>query len=217
MAFTHTQRNSIAEDSEFGGLIADALQLDPTTPVRYTDPSQIPVDVQAIIAAHPEVARDPNGNIYGISTYVNGEIINPFVTRDFANGASSTGTSIQDKFLGDVFVEISPIQGLTITSRLGIDNAWQNVHWWNPVYYYDDLRYNEAPSVNENIDYWNTWQWENFASYTKKIGDHDFSVMAGMSSQQSIHRTTGLFASPMAVNQESYSEFNYVTSQILIM
>jgi TonB-linked SusC/RagA family outer membrane protein len=213
MAFTHTMRKGISEDSEFGGLIADALQLDPTTPVRYTDPSQIPVDVQAVITAHPEVARDPNGNIYGISTYVNGEIINPLVTRDYANGQNSTGRTIQDKILGDVYVEISPVADLKFTSRLGIDNAWQNLHWWNPVYYYNDLRYNAAPSDNENDDYWNTWQWENFASFAKKIGDHDFSLMAGMSSQESRHRTTGLFASPIAVNQESYSEFDYVTSQ----
>ncbi len=211
MAFTHTLRKGVSEDNEYGGLIADALQLDPTTPVRYTDPSQIPADVQTIIAAHPNVARDPNGNIYGISTYVNGEIINPFVTRDFAS-AQGPGT-IQDKILGDVYVEISPVTGLTFTSRLGIDNAWQNYHAWNQVYYYNDLRYNDAASVNENIDYWNTWQWENFASYTKKIGDHDFTVMAGMSSEDYRHRATGLFASPMAVDQENYSEFNYVSSQ----
>jgi TonB-linked outer membrane protein, SusC/RagA family/TonB-dependent outer membrane receptor, SusC/RagA subfamily, signature region len=212
MAFTHSLRKGVAEDNEYGGVIGSALQLDPTTPVRYTDPSQIPADVQAIITAHPTVARDANGNIYGISTYANGEINNPFVIMEYGGGANGPGV-IQDKILGDVFAEISPIKGLTFTSRLGIDLAYQINHRWNKIYYYNDLRYNDAASVNENIDNWYTWQWDNFATYTKKIGDHDFTVMAGMSSQEYKHRATGLYASPMAVGQENYSEFDYVTSE----
>jgi TonB-dependent starch-binding outer membrane protein SusC len=212
MAFTHSLRKGVAEDNEYGGVIGSALQLDPTTPVRYTDPSQIPADVQAIITAHPTVARDPDGNIYGISTYANGEINNPFVIMEYGGGANGPGV-IQDKILGDVFAEISPIKGFTFTSRLGIDLAYQINHRWNKIYYYNDLRYNDAASVNENIDAWYTWQWDNFATYTKKIGDHDFTVMAGMSSQEYKHRATGLYASPMAVGQENYSEFDYVSSQ----
>lgn len=212
MAFTHSLRKGVAEDNEYGGVIGSALQLDPTTPVRYTDPSQIPADVQAIITAHPTVARDADGNIYGISTYANGEINNPFVIMEYGGGANGPGV-IQDKILGDVFAEISPVKGLTFTSRLGIDLAYQINHRWNKIYYYNDLRYNDAASVNENIDAWYTWQWDNFATYTKKIGDHDFTVMAGMSSQEYKHRATGLYASPMAVGQENYSEFDYVTSE----
>ncbi len=212
MAFTHSLRKGVAEDNEYGGVIGSALQLDPTTPKIYTDASQIPADVQAIITAHPTVARDANGNIYGISTYANGEINNPFVIMEYGGGANGPGV-IQDKILGDVFVEISPIKNLTFTSRLGIDIAWQNNHRWNKIYYYNDLRYNNAAAVNENIDYWNTWQWENFATYTKKIGDHDITVLAGMSSQDYKHRATGLYASPMAVGQENYSEFDYVSSE----
>ena len=58
-----------------------------------------------------------------------------------------------------------------------------------------------------------TWQWENFASYARKFGDHSISIMAGMSSQDYKHRATGLYASPMAIGQENYSEFDYVTSE----
>jgi TonB-linked SusC/RagA family outer membrane protein len=213
MAFTHSLRKGVSEDSEYGGVIGSALQLDPTTPVRYTDPSQIPVNVQTIINAKADtISRDPNGNIYGISTYADGEINNPFVIMEYGGGANGPGV-IQDKILGDVFAEISPVKGLTFTSRLGIDLAYQINHRWNKIYYYNSIRYNNAASVNENIDAWYTWQWDNFATYTKKIGDHDFTVMAGMSSQDYRHRSTGLYASPMAVGQENYSEFDYVTSE----
>jgi TonB-linked SusC/RagA family outer membrane protein len=212
MAFTHSLRKGVSEDNEYGGVIGSALQLDPTTPLKYTDASQIPADVQAVIAAHPTVARDPDGNIYGISTYANGEINNPFVIMEYGGGANGPGV-IQDKILGDVFVEISPIKGLTFTSRLGIDLAWQNNHRWNKIYYYNDLRYNDAAAVNEDIDNWYTWQWENFATYAKEIGDHDITVMAGMSSQDYKHRATSLYGSPMAVGQENYSEFDYITSE----
>lgn len=212
MAFTHSVRKGVSEDNEFGGVIGSALQLDPTTPVIYPDTSQIPANVKTIIKDHPTVARDPDGNIYGISTYVTGEINNPFVIMEYGGGANGPGVK-QDKILGNVFAEISPINGLTFTSRLGIDLAWQNNHRWNKIYYYGDLRYNNAASVNEDIDNWYTWQWENFATYAKKIGDHDFSLMAGMSSQDYKHRATGLYASPMGVGLESYSEFDYVTSE----
>jgi TonB-linked SusC/RagA family outer membrane protein len=212
MAFTHSLRKGVSEDNEYGGVIGSALQLDPTTPLKYTNASQIPADVQAIINAHPNVARDPDGNIYGISTYVTGEINNPFVIMEYGGGANGPGV-IQDKILGNVFAEISPIKDLTFTSRLGIDLAWQNNHRWNRIYYYNDLRYNDAGSVNEDIDNWYTWQWENFATYSKTIGDHDFTVLAGMSSQDYKHRFTSLYASPMAVGQENYSEFDYISSE----
>ncbi|HUW94050.1 MAG TPA: SusC/RagA family TonB-linked outer membrane protein, partial [Bacteroidales bacterium] len=212
MAFTHSLRKGVAEDNEYGGVIGSALQLDPTTPKIYTDPSQIPADVQAVIAAHPTVARDPDGNIYGISMYANGEINNPFVIMEYGGGNNGPGV-IQDKILGDVFVEISPIKDLTFTSRIGLDIAWQNNHRWSKIYYYNDLRYNDAASVNEDIDNWYTWLWDNFATYTRKIGDHDITVMAGMSSQDYKHRATSLYASPMAVGQENYSEFDYVSSE----
>lgn len=212
MAFTHQLRKGVSEDNEYGGVIASALQLDPTTPLKYTDASKIPDDIQAIIAAHPTVARDPDGYIYGISPYVTGEIVNPFVIMEYGGGANGPGV-VQDKILGNVFAEISPINGLTFTSRLGIDLAWQDNHRWNKIYYYNDLRYNNEAAINEDIDRWYTWQWENFATYIKSIGDHDFTIMAGMSAQDYRHRATGLYASPMAVGQENYSEFDYVTSE----
>jgi len=210
-AFTHFIRKAIAEDNEYGGVIASALQLDPTTPVKYTDESQIPEAVKGIIAQHPNVGKDKNGNIYGISPYVTGEIVNPFVILEYGAGSRGPGVK-QDKLLGDVFAELTPIKNLSIISRIGIDMAWQVNHRWNPVYYYNDLRYNEEPSLNEDIDNWYTWQWDNYVTYNKEADNYNMSIMAGMSAQQYRHRYTSLFASPMGANKETFAEFDYVTS-----
>lgn len=206
-SYSSTNRAAVNEASgEFGGVVSSALMIDPTTPVEYN--STLPSHVQALLTGGKALRKAPNGNYYGISQYVLGEIVNPFVTLDITNGKTT-----QDRLLGNIFVDVSPFEGLTMTSRVNMDLSFQNAHSWNPTYYYTSERNNGTAKVIDNNDYFHTWAWENFASYSKTIGSHDFNIMIGMSAEEYKHRITNAQGGPMIMELPSFSELDYISSQ----
>lgn len=172
-SFSHFKRNAIAENSEFGGLITSALSLDPITPVRYTTGSY-PAHVLAAIG-NP-LTTDENGYYYGISNYVRGEYGNPI-----ARIANTHGGLNQNKVVGNVYADIEPIEGLKITSRFGIDAAFQRERYWTPTFWYSSESLNTIAGGADYQNNWFSWQWENFANYSRQIGEHDFTILLGTS------------------------------------
>ncbi len=128
LSYAHFTRNALAENDEFGGLINSALALDPLTPVRYTDPTAYPAHLLAAmngvtsggVPIGPLLATDAAGNYYGISNYIRGEFGNPV-----ARIANTKGGLNQNKVVGNVYADITPIEGLKFTTRFGIDAAFQ--------------------------------------------------------------------------------------------
>jgi TonB-dependent starch-binding outer membrane protein SusC len=172
---------------EFGGMIGSALQLDPTTPVEFTNgtPAWITNELSAYNTANGtnlSLLKAADGNDYGVSRYVAGEITNPLISRDL-----QTGVYTQDKLSGNVYAEITPIKGLTITTRLGLDFAMATNHFWNKTYYYDATNLNSTPIATGQWDQYYLWEWENFASYVRKFGDHNMTLLAGMSAEKYVH------------------------------
>jgi len=175
VSYSHFSRKGITEDSEFGGVINNALMMDPVTPVIYTS-TPYPTHVQnAINAGHPLV-KDENGNYYGISPYIFGEVSNPI-----AQMAITHSTTTQNKVVGNGYIEIEPVSGLKLTSRYGIDAAFQRTHGWNPTYWFSSERLNTSPNTFDKNDNWLNTQWENFLTYNRRFGDHNVTLLVGTS------------------------------------
>jgi TonB-linked outer membrane protein, SusC/RagA family len=207
LSYANTTRDAINENGgEFGGVIGSALQIDPSTPVEFT--GAIPSSIQSIIDKNPTVLKAPDGKYYGISQYNFGEIVNPFVTMAITNGGVK-----QDNINGNVYAEITPLKGLTFTSRFGLDLFYQNNHFWNPVYYYTTERSNTATLVVDNNFKNFGWTWENFITYTKKFGEHNVTVLAGMSAEDIVQKTNNAQGGPMVVATPSFAELGYIASQ----
>ena len=158
-------------NSEFGGPLSSAINLDPTTPIVETDPvfaGQAPYTNEGIW-------RDINGNPYGISNFVAQEMSNPLAYQKTRLG--NYGWS--DNFVGNTFVEYEPIEGLKLRSTVGAKLAYWGYKSFTPVSYL-----NAATIVNQNNISRGTnrglgWNLENTISYSKKIKDHNFSVLLG--------------------------------------
>jgi len=204
--YSHFTTKGINENSgEFGGTIGSALALDPTTPVEYTDPTKIPSFIQGEIAANKNlIVKSPDGNYYGISQYVAGEITNPFVSLSNTNGVVTN-----DKLLGNIYMEITPFQGFKFTSRIGLELALTNNHYWNVPFYYDATNKNTAGITHDNNDLYNKWTWENFATYNHKFGEHNLTVLAGMSAEDYTHKTINGTGSPMEHAIDSYAQLEF--------
>ncbi len=88
ISFTHFTRTEIDENNEFGGVISNAMNLDPLTPVYYEDASMLPEKYQAQIydniddIEHSSLKAPGDKGYYGMSTLVQNETRNPVAQID---------------------------------------------------------------------------------------------------------------------------------------
>lgn len=176
LAYSQIKRRGIASNQSFNAAYSSALNLDPLTPLYETDPEVLS---QPPYSNNP-VVTDENGNVYGISDYVGAEVVNPLALLEIQNGESRA-----DKIVGNIFGELEVIKGLKIRSTFGIDLAYVLFDSYRPLFYLNGAQNNtDKTSVFKSMERYFTWQWENTASYTRQIKDHNFSVLVGTTANE---------------------------------
>lgn len=175
LGYSHAITNSVGNtNSEFGGPLSSAINLDPITPAIITDPA---VAGAAPYSTQP-VFRDQFGNPYGISTRVAQEITNPLgdIRRRIGN------YSWDHNIVGNAFLEAEPIKGLRFRSTLGSKLAFYGSDGFNPIYYLNSSTTNTRTQFSRNINYVITYNLENTLSYTRSFGNHNLSLLVGQGS-----------------------------------
>lgn len=172
LAYTHQKAKGLGNtNSEFGGPLSSAINLDPTTPLVVTDPiaaSGAPYNSNPVL-------RDANGNPYGISSIVGQEMTNPvaYIKTQLGNYAWS------DDLIGNAYLEIAINKDIKIKSTMGGKLAYWGGQGFTPVYYLSAtnsvLQNNFGKSTNNTLN----WNIENTISYSKKFKDHNLSVLLG--------------------------------------
>ncbi|MXV50148.1 SusC/RagA family TonB-linked outer membrane protein [Pedobacter sp. HMF7647] len=168
-------QGGVNTNSEFGGPLSSALNLDPITPVVITG------TVPSTGYTNPYIVRDPQGRPYGISQYVGQEMTNPVAWLQTVQGNYSWSHNI----LGNAFVEIMPVKGLTLKTQANGKQAFYGGQSFSPLYYLNSQsnntsNVNENRSANRNF----TWNWDNTALYEQKIDKHSYSVLVGFTAQE---------------------------------
>jgi TonB-dependent starch-binding outer membrane protein SusC len=159
-------------NSEFGGPLSSAINLDPITPLAVTN---IAAQPNATIYNNTGIIKDANGNPYGISNYVGQEMTNPVAYIQTRLG--QYGWS--DDIVGNAYLEATPLKGLKIRSSLGIKKAyWGNIGF-TPLYYLSSTVSTNKNSYNKGENRVFNWNVENTITYNRKFGDHDVTVLLG--------------------------------------
>ncbi|MBN9299594.1 MAG: TonB-dependent receptor [Filimonas sp.] len=184
LSYANFKKQGIAEDNEFGSVLSSAIVFDPLTPTVYT--GALSTRAQNALNAGNTLVKDDAGRYYGISDYIFGEYGNPLAMMQ-----TTHGNTIQNKIVGNAYVNIEPIKDLVITSRFGIDAAFQKQHSWTPTFWYSPEKLNTVAGGADRQDNWFSWQWENFATYSRKFHDHAFSLLGGMSIRKSTWNYVG--------------------------
>ncbi len=164
-------QGSLATNSEFGGPLSSAINLDPLTPLIVTDPNmlnQVPYSNQPVV-------RDANGNPYGISQNVAQEMTNPLAYVDTRLGNYGWSHNI----VGNVFAEIEPIEGLRIRSTVGSKLSWWGNESFDGIYYLNAAQNRSTTAFSRGREQGFNWNLENTISYSRNIDDHNFTVLAG--------------------------------------
>lgn len=172
IGFSNEKNKGIGNtNSEFGGPLASAINLDPLTPTVETDPTK------ASLAPYTNngAFRDANGNPYGISSLVAQEISNPLAYQQTLLGNSSWS----DNFVGNAYVEYEPIKGLTFRSTLGAKLAYWGYQNYTPVSYLNASSIVTQNNISRGTNKGFGWNIENIVSYAKSINKHNFNILLG--------------------------------------
>jgi len=170
LAYSRTNGRGVSTNSEFGSPLNRAVNLDPLTPILETDP-----DVLAgpVFTNFP-VVRNEEGIPYGISNFVTSEILNPVAALSIQQGYGWA-----DKIVGNAFAEIEFIDGLKFRSSIGTDLAFWGGEGFTPVHYLNSTNRVDINSYNRSQNRGLYWIFQNTLSYSKRLGDHDFTVLVG--------------------------------------
>lgn len=158
-------------NSEFGGPLSSAINLDPITPAIITDPA---VASAAPYSTNP-VRRNAQGYPYGISSIVGQEITNPlaYITTRLGN------YNWAHNIVGNAFAEVEPIKGLKLRSTLGTKMAFYGNESFTPLYYLNSSSTNSQNNYTRGSTRLFNWNLENTASYTRSIKKHNINVLLG--------------------------------------
>ena len=169
--FGYTHQKSIGignTNSEFGGPLSSAINLDPITPVIETDP--------ALAAAYPDAAiRDANGNPYGISPNVGQEMTNPLAYTQTRLGQYNWS----DDFSGNAYLDVNLSSHLKFKTSAGAKLAYWGWRGFTPVYYLNPSTSTIINSYGMSNQQGFDWNIENTLNYSNKIDDHEFSILLG--------------------------------------
>ncbi|UTN05860.1 TonB-dependent receptor [Flavobacterium bizetiae] len=193
-------------NSEFGGPLSSAINLDPITPAIVTDPTMAANAPYSVgIDGHGKgILRDPNGNPYGVSTMVTQEMSNPLAYTQTRLGNYNWA----DNFVGNAYLEIEPIKGLKFRTTVGGKLAYWGYENFTPVSYLNSTNITQVNNLSRNTNQGFGWNIENVASYTRSIGDHNFSVLVGQGAYVD-NRNSGTTITYTNLPVDSYTDASF--------
>lgn len=161
-------------NSEFGGPLSSAINLDPITKPIENDTTLAGAAPYTIMGA----VHDPKTGLpYGISKYVGQEMTNPT-----AYALTRLGNyDWSDDIIGNVFLEINVTKNIKIKSNLGGKLAYWGGQAFTPIYYLGSSPgvSTEKNNYGKNTNTTFNWNIENTITYNNKFGDHSVDVLLG--------------------------------------
>ena len=207
LGYTHQKSTGIGNtNSEFGGPLSSAINLDPITSLVITDPV---LAAGAPYNSNP-VIRDAAGRPYGISTIVGQEMTNPLAYIQTRLGQYNWS----DDLIGNAFLEAVVSKDIKFKTTIGGKLAFWGGQGFTPVSYLSAtntvLQNNYGKSNNNTLN----WNVENTLTYTKKVNDHNFTVLFGQGAYLENNgggSSVALFGLPISSYKDA--SFNFDISQ----
>lgn len=205
----------VTHQSAYGSMLAPTLLLDPLTPVYWDSVDDFTTDMKEQYSKNPESIRiAPNGKYYATSKFQMDDNGNPLLQRDRRN-VKNSGFNIR----GTAFVDLTPIDGLIMTSRFSYRISQRNNHEYSEPYYMNGQAKATDYSIQAQAYNNNYYQWENFVNYNKTLFEkHNVGAMVGMSFTE--YRTDDVLASAtgtggnkiLSGDADNFKYLNYVNS-----
>lgn len=202
--YTHQKTKGIGNtNSEFGGPLSSAINLDPLTPLVETNPD---LNTKGYYA-NANIIRDANGNPYGISPVVQQEMTNPLGFIQTRLGQYNWS----DDFVGNAYLEANITSHLKFRTTLGGKIAYWGEEQFTPAYYLNPNMKADRNNFYQNNEKSFSWTVENILTYSNRFGNHNVNVLAGQGAYvENIGSTvnTRMFGLPITSYQDASWNFD---------
>ena len=88
------------------------------------------------------------------------------------------------RLLGAVYSDVKIFDHLTFHSNFGLDVNIGDMESFDPIYYITPSDRSDRNYFRKRNEKWINWDWENTLTYQQVFGNHDITVMGGVTSQE---------------------------------
>lgn len=166
-------RNAMNNSSSPGAsILSAAIAMAPWDPARY-----------------PSNATNWRGESLGnqISAASNFKnVTNPLSMVEHSHPSDKT-----ERIVGDLFLEISPIEGLLFRSDVSLDLSYYRHKLFKDSYKYSIYDKNDENFIESSMSRYSTVIVENTLTYSREIRRHSFSAMVGQTTEEYNYYSTG--------------------------
>jgi TonB-linked SusC/RagA family outer membrane protein len=176
-----TYRNAPNNSGSAGAsVLTAALAMAPWDPTHYPDGSI------------NNAGKDLSGQPSAASNFKN--VTNPFSMVEMNHPMDYT-----DRVVGDVYLDLNPIKGLSIRSSVSLDFSLLRNRSFGDAYEFSSYDKRQENFVSSGLSRYYTIANQNIITYSKDIKKHSFSVMAGHTLEEYNYYNVGVFGSVILV------------------
>ncbi|MDR3367069.1 MAG: TonB-dependent receptor [Prevotellaceae bacterium] len=106
------------------------------------------------------------------------------VTNPFSMVETSHPTNGADRFVGDVYLELTPFEGLSFRSSVSMDFSLVRNREFKEKYEYSSYDKSDKNFLSSSLTRYYTLIAEAVATYSRELGEHSFSLMAGQTTEE---------------------------------
>lgn len=218
-ALDYSKISTISDGGQLGNIISDIIQMPPLIAVSYPAnelPALMEAELHHDTTKYGELLTDKNGNYYGFAPYLATNAVNPFIERDH-----STNQTRSQSLNGTTYLNLTPVKGLVLTSRLSYSFASGDLYSASKPWFASMNSGALSPyiTVSASSSHSTYWQWENFGTYMRQFGKHSVGLMLGTSySDMRSYGVTGSMSGNtngdlgFSRNDPNFMYFAYATS-----
>ncbi|MCK7554766.1 TonB-dependent receptor [Chitinophaga sedimenti] len=135
--------------------------------------------LRSVINASPQFPVYDSAGDFGKSAF-NPDETNPVALMYYQYNNKTKS----DRFLGNAYLEIEPIKGLKLRSDFGLDANFVAGNAFFPAYNLSTNVVNNHSRAAQDMGRYATWNWDNTISYQRAFGQHNLTVLAGMTANE---------------------------------
>ncbi|MFR9527571.1 MAG: SusC/RagA family TonB-linked outer membrane protein, partial [Rikenellaceae bacterium] len=156
---------SVNTESPESSIISAAIAMAPWDPTHYPEGSV------------NSLGEDLSGQIAAASNFKN--VVNPFTMVEEYYPMTDN-----ERFIGDVYLEVTPVEGLVLRSDYSLDLSYNRYRLFKDSYDYSSADYNEVNFLSSSMARSATFMLENTISYNKDFGKNGWSLLAGQTVEE---------------------------------
>lgn len=143
-------------------VFGNVMGMDPTTPIMRPEEEWTDNPYDNFARSHNNQAWNPVAQVARMNSH----------SREYG-------------VLANPYLEIAPIEGLTLRTQFGVNARFRRSDNFSPAFNMDALEQQLDNSISRSTNEWVDWNWTNTASYLKTFnGKHNLNAMIGFTAER---------------------------------